>query len=369
MKLRSYLISLSLVLAPIVGVAQDSVDPAQAEIPKAILIEPKALSNELQADVKTDQPRVGEEGLRIQIFLDQQCFGPGFLDGKPGTFTKAAVYAYNRFRGRAPDSWDLLHQEALEGVKILFATAIVPQLSKDFINPNLPRDYEKTGNLKIMAYRSYLEFMAERYHTSEDFLIELNGPKKANALSPGSPLKVPNIKPFRIENLQVGRVYREDPILSERNVVIDTKNRQLFIYDPAQQELDIPGAALVVSEEDQQPLGRLVAMFPITPGREKFIHRGTWKIKTSVEFPGWRYDKQLLETGQRGDQFTQVPHGPNNPVGIIWNGLTKAGIGIHGTDSPRTIGRSQSAGCYRLSNWDAARFPSYARPGATVIVR
>jgi len=28
-----------------------------------------------------------------------------------------------------------------------------------------------------------------------------------------------------------------------------------------------------------------------------------------------------------------------------------------------------SAGCIRLSNWDAARFPQVVRPGATVEIR
>ncbi|HCI92543.1 MAG TPA: murein L,D-transpeptidase, partial [Verrucomicrobiales bacterium] len=61
--------------------------------------------------------------------------------------------------------------------------------------------------------------------------------------------------------------------------------------------------------------------------------------------------------------------GPNNPVGVIWNGLSKSGIGIHGTNNPRTIGRAQSAGCIRLSNWDSVRFPNFARPGAIVEIR
>ena len=319
--------------------------------------------------VLPDQPRKGDEGLRIQIFLDQKCFGPGFLDGKPGTFTKGAVYAYNRYKGRSPGAWDALHEEAMEEVSTLYATAVVPQFAADFINPNLPRKYEDTGNLKLMAYTSYLEFMAERYHTSESFLLELNGNKKSYGLKPGSTLKVPNIEPFMIENLKAGKMHGKDEVLSARNVLIDTRNKQLFIYDPTKPVVAVPGTAMVVSEDDDEPLGQMIAMFPITPGQEKFIHRGTWKVETSVEFPTWRYDKQLLQTGKRGKEATQVPHGPNNPVGVIWNGLSKSGIGIHGTSSPRTIGRSQSAGCYRLSNWDAARFPTFVRPGATVIVR
>lgn len=316
-----------------------------------------------------DASKVGNDGLRVQIYLDQKCFGPGFLDGKPGNFTLRAVYSYNRFRGRAPGAWDVLLKEAEEEVKELFAVATVPSLAKDFINPNLPTKYEDVGGVKLMAYRSYLEFMAERYHTSKDFLIEINGKSKAYGLIPGSTLKVPNIEPFQIEDLSVGRMHKEDEERSKNNIVIDTKNKQIFIYDPSQPTIAIPGVAMIVSDESQQPLGKMIAMFPTTTGGEQFIHHGVWKVLNCVEFPSWRYDKQFLETGKRSKDVIDVAHGPNSPVGILWCGLSKSGIGIHGTSSPRTIGRSQSAGCYRLSNWDAARFPQFVRPGATVIVR
>lgn len=316
-----------------------------------------------------DVPKSGDDALRIQIFLDQNCFGPGFLDGKPGNFTQRAVYSYNRFRGRPPGAWDALLEEAEKKVKNLYAVGIVPSFSKSYINPDLPQEYEDVGGVKLMAYRSYLEFMAERYHTSESFLIELNSKSKAYSLKPGDPVIVPNIEPFRIEDLAVGRMHKDDEKLSRNNVVIDTRNNQLFVYDPSQPTIVVPGTAMIVSEEEQEPLGKMVAMFPITPGQEKFIHRGAWKMETCVEFPSWRYDKQLLQTGQRSKDAIQVAHGPNSPVGVLWCGLSKSGIGIHGTSSPRTIGRSQSAGCYRLSNWDAARFPQFARPGANVIVR
>lgn len=323
----------------------------------------------LSSLAQNNAPKTGEEGLRIQIFLDQKCFGPGFLDGKPGNFTRRAVYSYNRSKGRSPGAWDALLAEAKAGVKTLYATATVPSFAKKFINPKLPRKYEDVGDIKLMAYRSYLEFMAERYHTSESFLIELNGKGKSYGLKPGSLLKVPNIEPFKIEDLAPGRSHKKDAKLSARNIVIDTKNKQIFIYDPTQKPAPVPGTALILSEDETKPLGKLVAMFPTTPGQEKFIHRGTWTITNAVEFPSWRYDKQLLKTGKRSKKAIQVAHGPNNPVGVIWCGLSKSGIGIHGTSSPRTIGRSQSAGCYRLSNWDAARFPQFARPGARVIVR
>jgi len=314
------------------------------------------------------KPKGRDEGLRIQIFLDQKCFGPGFLDGKPGKFTSNALYTYNRMKGRSPGDWGAVAKEAKLEVKELYAMASVPSLAKTFVNSKLPRKRSGQAKMKMMSYRSYLEFMAERYHTSQSFLIELNGAKKCRNLTVRSLLKVPNIQPFTIESLVEGRMHHRATDLSERTVVIDTKSKGIYVYDP-QAKAKASSSAVLVVEEGEESLGEVVAMFPVTPGKEKFIHRGEWKIKNSIELPQWRYDKQLLETGKRGKKALQIPPGPNNPVGVIWNGLSKSGIGIHGTSSPRTIGRSRSAGCYRLSNWDAVRFPLYARPGARVIVR
>jgi lipoprotein-anchoring transpeptidase ErfK/SrfK len=113
----------------------------------------------------------------------------------------------------------------------------------------------------------------------------------------------------------------------------------------------------------------LVATFPITPGQPKFIKYGIWELKSCMELPYWRYDKSLLETGKRGSESLNIPPGPNSPVGILWAGLSKPGIGMHGTGTPDTIGRARSHGCIRLANWDAIRLPNVIRPGASVEIR
>jgi lipoprotein-anchoring transpeptidase ErfK/SrfK len=80
----------------------------------------------------------------------------------------------------------------------------------------------------------------------------------------------------------------------------------------------------------------------------------------------------LLETGKRSKDPSKVydlPSGPNSPVGVIWCGLSKSGIGLHGTADPETIGRAQSAGCIRLANWDAIRLPTLISPGSSVEIR
>ena len=321
-------------------------------------------------------PTEGDEAVRLQIFLDQQHFGPGFIDGKPGMFTKLAVENYNTSKGRPKDDLRVV-AESVQSVRQVYATAIVPGFVDQFVDPTLPGERSLQAERSAMPYRSVAEFMAERYHTSEDLLMELNGTTAVWSAKARAALRVPNIEPFKIEDLTHGKSHKRDEHLSARYVVVDTGVRQVYIH---QLVVPTPEAAPEVPEAGQgedagqplklnKPTPVLMASFPITPGKIQFIPRGFWNLKNSVELPEWRYDQLLLDTGVRGKDSLAIPPGPNNPVGVIWNGLTKSGIGIHGTDNPRTIGRAHSSGCIRLSNWDAARIPNLVRPGAVVMVK
>ena len=76
----------------------------------------------------------------------------------------------------------------------------------------------------------------------------------------------------------------------------------------------------------------------------------------------------MLKHGRRSSDFYNIPPGPRNPVGIVWIGVNKKGIGIHGTDSPDTIGRSASHGCIRLRNEDITRLYDTVPVGTAVYV-
>jgi lipoprotein-anchoring transpeptidase ErfK/SrfK len=52
----------------------------------------------------------------------------------------------------------------------------------------------------------------------------------------------------------------------------------------------------------------------------------------------------------------------------MWIALKKKGIGIHGTDSPDTIGRASTHGCIRLANWDVAKLATMVSPGVDVTI-
>ena len=339
-----------------------------------IVVEAEAVDEKdlAAARARVERANVVAPNVRLQIYLDEKRFGPGFIDGKPGKFTTKAVHSYNRSMGREPDDWEALRKEADRMLGQTYAIAIVPDSASEWVNPALPLEYAEQAEEERMSYRSYLEFMAERYHTSESFLVTLNGVAVANGIAPRKALKVPNVSPFLIESLREGRSHGKDLSLSARTVVIDTIGRTLFIYEAGPSPV-APGAAVVVAEKNENfKPQKLIAMFPITPGKLEQTHHGEWAIANCLELPSWYYDKQLLDTGIRSkdrSKVLQIPPGPNLPVGILWSGLTKSGIGIHGTASPRTIGRSLSAGCIRLANWDAMRFPTMIRPGAKVVVR
>lgn len=287
--------------------------------------------------------------LQLQIFLDKNLFGPGKLDGSVGEFTYKAVVNYNFAHGyKDLYDWQPVLKAAAKEVPVVFAAFKIRDDLAKFVNPKLPEKPEDQVNFTYMAYRSYVELVAERFHTDESFLAKCNPDKKMNNLKPGDVVVVPNVRSFRIEDVKPTQSFPKEPTLSSHTIVVDTTERMAAVY---------------TSDE------KLLAAFPITPGKPEFIPVGTWSIKTIMTTPTFRYDKQFLEAGVRGQEAYQLPPGPNSPVGIIWCGLSKSGIGLHGTASPRTIGRSQSAGCVRLANWDAIRLPTLVRPDSRVIVR
>jgi lipoprotein-anchoring transpeptidase ErfK/SrfK len=319
-----------------------------------------------------DAKPTGDDAVRLQIFLDEANFGPGVIDGKPGRFTELAVFSWNEVNGHPIDDWVAVNTAARKAVPNPHAVALVPELATKWVDPTLPTKRSLQAKKKRMSYRSVAEFMAERYHCDVPYLITLNGARKVYGLKPKDSLIVPNVKPFLIEKL-TGARHEAQEGLSQRHVVVDTRINQARIFEAAPAALVVAEPGADPAAEPARPVTRanrgLIASFPITPGKPQFIKLGTWELRSMIELPHWRYDQQLLDTGKRSKDALNIPPGPNSPVGVIWNGLSRPGIGMHGTSDPETIGRARSAGCIRLANWDAIRLPNLIRPGTTVEIR
>jgi lipoprotein-anchoring transpeptidase ErfK/SrfK len=198
-----------------------------------------------------------------------------------------------------------------------------------------------------MLYRSMGEFLGERYHSDPNFIAKLNKDKNLDNLKVGDVVRVPNVPPFRIEDVKEQPHIPIRPEFAKRMIRVDTRYRMLDVYEG----------------------DKLICSFPITPGSKKLpAPLGLWKVVGIATLPWFRWDEAMLEHGYRSDNFYNIPPGPRNPVGIMWMGLNKRGIGIHGTNSPDTIGRTGSHGCIRLANWDAARVLNEVTEGDQVLI-
>jgi lipoprotein-anchoring transpeptidase ErfK/SrfK len=100
--------------------------------------------------------------------------------------------------------------------------------------------------------------------------------------------------------------------------------------------ISIPDRSLAVVES-----GRVVKVYPTAVGASGTPSpAGSYRIVQRVPNPTW-YKKGRI-----------VPPGKSNPLGTRWLGLSAKGYGIHGTNSPASIGHNASHGCIRMHNRD-----------------
>src|SRR5204863_65268 len=121
-------------------------------------------------------PNYTEEiATRLQIFLDNSDFGPGKIDGKTGEFFRKALISYKHAHAMpktgAVDSW------LMDQVAETFTSYTVRPDDSKFIGP-VPSSHAEQAKLKWLPYTSMLEYVAERYHSAEDFIQKLNPGKK-----------------------------------------------------------------------------------------------------------------------------------------------------------------------------------------------
>jgi len=96
---------------------------------------------------------------------------------------------------------------------------------------------------------------------------------------------------------------------------------------------------------------------------------GEWKINGVAKDPEFHYNPALFWDANPGHAKAKIPAGPNNPVGVVWIDLSKPHYGIHGTPEPSRIGKSQSHGCIRLTNWSAQAVAQAVAPGTAALLQ
>lgn len=117
--------------------------------------------------------------------------------------------------------------------------------------------------------------------------------------------------------------------------------------------------------------------------RQLTLYQGTTAIKrypVAIGKAGWETPvgkhqvKQMIRDPAWKNPFNGIviPGGdPENPLGRYWIGFWTDGknwIGMHGTPTPKSVGRAASHGCVRMFNKDIAEVFQQVIPGTPITV-
>ncbi len=304
-------------------------------------------------------PARPEAILQAQVALDRAGFSPGVIDGKEGMSFTAALSGFQQSRG-LPETgkYDDATAKALLGNAAPPATWLV-KIPEGFARGpfvNVPKDLNEQAQLPLIGYRNLLEKLAERFHTKPEVLVALNAPN--TKIGPGATVRVPAIGNQPVASID-GDERGWGDTLASLAVAKDQPQADHIIVDKSD------GVLRVFDAQD-----RLMAQFPATMGSEHDpLPIGTWEIKGISRNPDFHYNPDLFWDAEAKDEKAVLKPGPNGPVGVVWIDLSKPHYGIHGTPEPQTIGRTESHGCIRLTNWDAARLAQMVKSGVKAIFR
>lgn len=311
------------------------------------------------APVPAVQPPAIPDGLAIQVMLDRAGFSPGAIDGTIGRNTRKALEAYNKQHG----------DQGTPAIEAVTRYRITPEDVAGPFNGDIPSDLVEQSKLPSLGYRSVLELLAERFHSTPALLRRLN---PGVTFGDGDEIVVPNVEPLTLPMpapamAANGKPEGRSPQPAPNPEGTSGKNTAAAeMMSRADVVVTVSKSAAALSVTDAG--GRLLMYAPVTTGSEHDpLPIGEWKVNGIQINPPFRYNPDLFWDADPSHTKAMIPPGPNNPVGVVWVDLSKEHYGIHGTPEPAAIGRSESHGCVRLTNWDALKLAGLVKPGTKVI--
>ncbi|HEX8671427.1 MAG TPA: L,D-transpeptidase family protein [Longimicrobium sp.] len=342
--------------APVLPVAQARAAVAAADTPrvpeKPVVVRPNgerwaqitaAAANARAARFPIGRGHSGPAVLRVQVLLDRALFSPGMIDGRWGHNTQTAIFWMQAREGLpatgAVDSVTMQRLEALAGSPDTIVHR--RELKADDVRgpfTRIPENIYQQAKLACSCYESLTEKLTESFHVHADLLRKLNPGVKLDSLRAGDNITVPAVRPMDVP--------AAEPIT----------------------ELWVSGSGKYVHA--MSAAGRILLHLPTTLGSTfDPSPQGDFAVASVHPDPWWHYQPRILAHVPDDRPDAKIPPGPNNAVGRVWMALTAPHYGIHGTKSPETIGYATSAGCVRLTNWDAVFLSRRVTPGTPVRFR
>lgn len=299
-----------------------------------------ARSRKSKADDKPD-PLI----VKAQVLLDRAHFYPGAIDGRKGENYQHALSAFAVAQGLpasselTPELWDKL-QATSDKPSITDYTLTDADASGPYVD-RIPPKMEKQADLKHLAYTNPREMLAERFHMSRDLVSALNPGKSLDKA--GTTIAVAAVDPLVLDKPK-SKELPQDPKVER--IEVDKSNRDVRAF----------GAD-----------GKLLGYYPASIGSsEKPAPSGETKVKGVAFDPDYTYNPKYAFKGVKAQHKFTIQSGPNNPVGIVWIDLAIPSYGIHGTPEPEKVGKTESHGCIRLTNWNARELALHVARGANV---
>ena len=317
-------------------------------------------------------------------------FSPGMIDGKSGATFLKICEIYQRTH---PDAADPARLKAkaeatlkepytryilrTDDFKFIMPPKDVPLLARGKGSPLPGKKNSKPDTAapvpppiaidemlaaEFLGYASAWEFVAERFHCDEEFLRRIN-PSLKDTPAVGAEFQVPNVIAFEIET------------------ALDAP-----LQPPADPQKPVTAAVVLLSRLEISREGKLIAVLPLTTARPGLRGRDKWTVLAAIPQPRMATKREPREIPKAnptavGAEIPQTPAalekeqylapGPNNPIGIIWLNLAKAGstaplpYGLHGTSIPAQM-KLPGIGGLRLTNWDIARATRMMPAGTTL---
>lgn len=286
---------------------------------------------ELKPNAKPSQAM----NIKAQVLLDRAGFSVGAIDGREGDNFANALHGFQKRNALGEtgkltkETWQKLAENSEPA--LIEYTITAADLKGPFAE-EIPDKYHEKAKLKRLDYTSANEMLAERFHMDRDFLETLNRGKDFDKAGTAILVANVNVKPVALAKV-------------------------------AKIEADKGNNVVRVLAKD----GTLLASYPASIGsEEKPAPSGTLKVVRVARHPTYTYDPAFKFKGVKADGKLHIAPGPNNPVGLVWIALDQKTYGIHGTSEPTRVGKVDSHGCVRMTNWDALRLAAMVRKGTPV---